>query len=296
MKKLRKIILALIISFSFINVSQSAESKGSLKVAIYAKEGGNSWVQGQMLNQSMIEAGYASEVMGTGNCLNLAKYLKDTKEKTPTIFLHSELSMGSHMEMGCRIVPKENNFVAVAFKRVNAMCAPVGKDWQAILKQDEITVAVTNTFPDVIFDELSKTTGKKIKRVTYDSSGSAYKGLVAGDTDLLYTGLTKREATSKAVTCFATTNDKKVGDMIPMKELFPGYKVAELSNLWYIYGHNLTAKQKKQLKEDLFAVIKTNKEWQEFIVPSKMIPGYELGNYKVADLIKNGKSWGYDIK
>ena len=84
--------------------------------------------------------------------------------------------------------------------------------------------------------------------------------------------------------------------MVPMKELFPGYKVAELSNLWYIYGHNLTAKQKKQLKEDLFAVIKTNKEWQEFIVPSKMIPGYKLGNYKVADLIKNGKPWGYDIK
>ncbi len=296
MKQITKILVAFLVAFSFSGVGASANDKGSLKVAIYSKEGGNAWMQGQMLHESMLEAGYKSEVLATGSCLNLAKHLGNADEKSPTIFLHSELSMGSKIAKGCRIVPEEENFVAVAFKRVLAMCAPAGADVNAILSKDEITVAVTNSFPDTIFTEMSKASGKNIKRVTYKSSGSAFKGLVAGDTDLLYTGLTKREATSKVVSCFATTNDKPFGGMKTMKDVFPKYKLAQLHNLWYIYGHNMTAEQREQMKTDLFHLIANNKGWQAFIVPSKMVPGYELGPITVSDLIENGKPWGYDIK
>ena len=65
MKQITKILVAFLVAFSFSGVGASANDKGSLKVAIYSKEGGNAWMQGQMLHESMLEAGYKSEVLAT---------------------------------------------------------------------------------------------------------------------------------------------------------------------------------------------------------------------------------------
>ncbi len=296
---MKKSILTILASMMMLFVilgfnGLSAKDKSDLVVASYSKEGGNGWIIGNLLAETITDTNsYNVEMLNAGSCLNLAKHIKESKDNTPTIFLQSPRSAGLKLEKGCDLTPKAENFVVIAYKRVNAICSVAERNFNDIMKQDEITIAHSNTFPARIFTELAKVTGKKIKSVPYRSSGSAFKGIIAGDTDLLYTGLTKREAGSAKVKCWTTTNPEKIGDMEPMGKVFPGYSMATVSEYYYVQGRNMNAKQTAKVRKVILEALKGDK-WKAYIIPSKMIPGYELEWVTYDDLLQSVVQWGFD--
>ena len=62
-----------------------------------------------------------------------------------------------------------------------------------------VTVAGTHSLVDGIYDGLTKSTGVDFVRVDYKGSKNIIKGLIAGDTDLMYSGFTKREIGTKQI-------------------------------------------------------------------------------------------------
>ena len=123
----------------------------------------------------------------------------------------------------------------------------------------KVTIANTSSLIDGIYDDLSKDTGVKFVRVDYNGSSKVIKGLVAGDTDLMYSGFTKREIGNKQINCFTTSATTTVDGRPPMSELFPNWHLNTNGTLKYFHSVNIPNSQLATVKADLNKVIESDK-------------------------------------
>jgi len=295
MKTMLKTTLAVAsaLYISAVPASQFGTTVSDINVVTYSKEGGNGWQWANMFKDILNEEGYNAEFVSTGNCHNLTKFMNGTSK--PTVFFHGDISINSAEALGCSVEPSNENFEGVLFSRVNTMCVrkedakPTAMDHFA--GRDEITIALHSDLDPILMETLGEELGVSFKQVQYGGSSKVMRGLLAGDTEMLYTGLTKREATNEGLHCFTTTSDSNIGDQVPLKTLAPNYEFSGLKSYWYVYMHGMNAEQRKSLWADLINMTESNETLRSFISTSGMVPGTELTDVTREDLIENRFKW-----
>lgn len=272
--------LGLSVMLMFTAVAQASE-KPVLDVIVPSGNGGNAWAEGNLVRDALIKLGYDSEIVWTKNCPNTVTYMaKDTGR--PGVFIRSSGRYLKDIKKGCNLEVNEESFVMPLYMRLQTMCVRKDSGFTSIedfLKgKTRVTVATTNTLPGGAYDDLTASTGVEFVRVDYDGSKAIIKGLVAGDTDLMYSGYTKREQSNTEITCFTTSAGKKINGLTPMKELFPNWRLNDLGNYKYFHSVNIPAERMGEVRNALSSVIDSDEKVAPYIRNASMLPGTEVEN------------------
>lgn len=261
-----------------------AADRPVLDVYIPSGNTGNSWVEGNMIRDALVNLGYDSEVVWTKNCPGTIKYIATGKAR-PGIFIRSSGKLVRDEMKGCTgLTVDTNSFIMPFYIRLQTMCVrkDVGfTDLASFLKgKDRITVATPTTIPggDTIYTDLTEQTGVRFVRVSYDGSKKVLQGLIAGDTDLLYSGYTKREYTNSEIQCFTTSAESPMNGLTPMQEIFPNWKLNTLGNYKYIHAVELPQARLQEVRQALSKVIDTDEKISPYIRNANMVPGTEINN------------------
>ncbi len=292
MRKTITMIGAFMIALSSMVVSSAA--KPVLDVVVNGSKTGNSMKMGVMMQELLTQQGYDSEIVHTGGCINTTAYSK--KDTRPAFFLYSGSAYASDARGDCVITPTEETFLTTFFFRSQALCTLEKNNFKSLetfLKNKErVTIAAGSSWPNGMFDGLEKQFGVDFVEVKYKGSGSQLKGLLAGDTDLLFTGYTKREISNPDVDCFAVSGDVQGKDKF--SDLFPEWNLATIGEFSYAHGINIPADQKESVRAILHDLMKVDGKVKDFMTVSKYTPGYVLDAQGVGinDFWNNAKAWG----
>ena len=282
---------------SVVTTAAAQESKGRLDVIIAAREGGNAWRNGTMLNQALIDLGYESEIVATGNCFNTLDYLAQETE-TPTIFMLNDIHLVENAPLGCSNRPTEESYVTAFYNRVQVMCVRANEEFTDINSwlegRERVTVADSSAATQDFYDALTEQTGVEFVQVPYNGSGATLRGFVAGDTDLIYTGYTQREASSEDLNCFGQSGSDEINGIPSFAEVFPDWGWAGQGALHIINGYNLTPEMKEQVRADILEMLANDPNVTEYINASGMENGLNLSDLTVEDYYDSVAGWrGY---
>lgn len=248
-------------------------------VIVNAAEGGNAWRNGELLRNALNNMGYGGKFVATGSTCNAITHM-DSNTKTPMVLVHSDINLVEHTPKGCAIKPTVENIIAPFYDRLQVMC--VRKDTgitdlaKFIAGRNRVTIGTNESVPPTAFQQLEKLTGTRIVRVPYKTSGELLRSHIAGDTDLMYTSLTQREATSKEIVCLTNSSDTTFNGIPSMSTVYPTWNHATIGAAHYIYGRNFTPELKKQMATDIARIIKSDPDVSKFIAVSNMTPGTEM--------------------
>lgn len=278
-------------------MASADEAKGRLDVLVYAREGGNAWRNGVMINEALIAQGYESEIVATGNCFNTLDYMASETE-TPTIFLLNDIHLVENAPLGCANRPTPESFVAPFYNRVQVMCVRSDEEFTDIGSwlegRERVTVADSSAATQDFYDALTELTGVEFVQVQYNGSGSTLRGFVAGDTDLIYTGYTQREASSEDINCFGQSGSEEINGIAPFSEVFPDWAWANQGALHIINGFNLTPEMKEQVRADINDMLANNPTVVEYITASGMESGLNMQDLTLDDYYDSVAGWrGY---
>jgi len=279
MKILRKITTCFVVVGLFALTSSFVlADKPVLDVVVGSGNTGGTWRTSLIINAALKSMGYDSEMVHTKNCVGTKKYI--SKNPRPGIVLWTDSKYASDVRKGCKLIPDESTFVTPFSFSNQAMCTLKKHNFTSIenfLKgKKRITVASITSYPNNLYTDLTNQFGIKFVRVDYSGSSKALKGLLAQDTDLLYTEYTKRTISNPDIDCFAVSGDVK-GKAV-FKDIFPTWSLAKLGQYQYYYGINLTKKQTKDARAALHKIIATDPKIVNAMSVSSMIPGHVLWN------------------
>ena len=295
MRKLTTMISALVLALSTFVVSSAAD-KPVLDVIVNGSKTGNSMKMGVMLQEMLTLQGYDSEIVHTGGCVNTNAYMaKDTR---PGFFLYSGSAYASdaRKDTGCILKATEETFIGPFFFRSQAMCTLKSNNFTSIesfLKgKKRVTIAAGSSWPNGMFNGLEKQFGVDFVEVRYKGSGSQLKGLLAGDTDLLFTGYTKREIKNPDVNCFAVSGD--IDGKAKFSDIFPKWNLANIGEFSYAHAVNVPEDRMDEVKSILYQTMKVDGKIKDFMTISQYTPGYVLdaSGVGIADYWSNATSWG----
>lgn len=277
---MKKLLVTIALSvFAILPMTASAD-KPILDVTIPSSNKGNSWAEGNLISDALNRMGYDSKVVHTKKCVNNKSYMaKDTGR--PAIFVRSASRYVKDESRNCKIAITDDNFLTVFYKRHQTMCVRADQPFTTINDflsgKSRVTVAVTHSTTDGVFDQLSEQTGVRFVPVRVKGSKNIIKSLVAGDTDLMYSGLTKREIGTDTINCFTTSASKEVGGRPPMAKLFPTWKLNEQGSVKYFHAVNIPADRVKKIKQDLLNLANDIKI-KPYLAKTFMTPGKDIAN------------------
>tara|TARA_R110000787_G_scaffold177019_2_gene289069 strand:- start:231 stop:1151 length:921 start_codon:yes stop_codon:yes gene_type:complete len=280
-KKMTTKLKILAFSFVFMLLTTFAYAdKPILDVTIPTSNAGNSWAEGNMLSDALKRIGYDSELVHTRKCVNNKNYMaKDTGR--PAVFVRDTGRYVVDESQNCKIEVNKKSFINVFYKRHQTMCVRADEPFTNIadfLKgKTRVTVAGTHSLIDGIYDGLSAETGVDFVRVDYKGSKNIIKGLIAGDTDLMYSGFTKREIGTKQINCFTTSSDKAIVGRPPMSELFPSWHLNSYGTLKYFHAVNIPVDQMDKVRNDLNNITNDVKV-KPYLEKAFMTPGSAIDN------------------
>lgn len=278
----------------FTAVATAEEVNNRLDVLIYAREGGNAWRNGVMINEALIAQGYESEIVHTGNCFNTLDYMSQETE-IPTIFLLPDIHLVENAPLGCENSPTEDTFVTAFYNRVQVMCVRADEEFVDVNSwlegRERVTVADSSAATQDFYDALTELTGVEFVQVSYDGSGATLRGFIAGDTDLIYTGYTQREASSEDINCFGQSGSEEIHGIPPFTEVFPDWGWATQGALHVINGFNLSPEFKELVREDILDILANDPSITEYISASGMESGLNLTDLTVEDYHSSVASW-----
>lgn len=265
--------------FAILPLTASAD-KPILDVTIPSSNKGNSWAEGNLISDALNRMGYDSKVVHTKKCVNNKSYMaKDTGR--PAIFVRSASRYVKDESRNCKIEITDDNFLTVFYKRHQTMCVRADKSFTTINDflsgKTRVTVAVTHSSTDGIFDNLSDQTGVRFVPVKVKGSKNIIKSLVAGDTDLMYSGLTKREIGTDTINCFTTSATTEVGGRTPMNKLFPTWNLNETGRVKYFHAVNIPKDRVAKIKQDLLNLANDVKI-KPYLAKTFMTPGKDIAN------------------
>jgi len=277
-------IKLMIIAMFFAIITSNAYSKPILDVIVPSGTSGNAFAESNLISDALKDLGYDSEVVVTKNCVNNKAYMaKDTGR--PGVFLRDTGRYVKDESRNCHVEVNDKTFVSVFYKRHQTMCVRADEPFTNMADflqgKKKVTIANTSSLIDGIYDDLSKDTGVKFVRVDYNGSKKIIKGLVAGDTDLMYSGFTKREINNKQIKCVTTSAKTSVEGRPPMNEVFPNWHLNETGTLKYFHSVNIPNSQLATVKADLNKVIESDKV-ASYLKKAFMTPGTAIDNQKKA--------------
>ena len=275
-------IKLMIIAMFFAIITSNAYSKPILDVIVPSGTSGNAFAESNLISDALKDLGYDSEVVVTKNCVNNKAYMaKDTGR--PGVFLRDTGRYVKDESRNCHVEVNDKTFVSVFYKRHQTMCVRADQPFTNMADflqgKKKVTIANTSSLIDGIYDDLSKDTGVKFVRVDYNGSSKVIKGLVAGDTDLMYSGFTKREIGNKQINCFTTSATTTVDGRPPMSELFPNWHLNTNGTLKYFHSVNIPNAELATVKTALNKVIES-KTVSTYIKKAFMTPGTAIDNQK----------------
>ena len=272
-------VLAFALMFSVTSTFAFA-NKPILDVTVPSGNSGNSWAEGNLISDALNRIGYDSKVVHTKSCINNKSYMsKDTGR--PAVFVRSAGRYVTDESRNCKVEINNKTFVTTFYQRHQTMCVRADVKFTTIadfLKgKKRVTIANTHSLVDGIYDDLSAQTGVKFVRVDYKGSKNIIKGLIAGDTDLMYSGFTKREIGTKQINCFTTSAKKEMGGRVPMNKLFPDWHLNETGGIKYFHAVNIPADQLDKVRNDLANIVNDVKI-KPYLAKGFMTPGTEIPN------------------
>jgi len=262
-------------------------------VIVNAAEGGNAWRNGELLRNALNNMGYGGKFVATGSTCNAITHM-DSNTKTPMVLVHSDINLVEHTPKGCAIKPTVENIIAPFYDRLQVMC--VRKDTgitdltKFIAGRNRVTIGTNESVPATAFQQLEKLTGTRLVRVPYKTSGELLRSHIAGDTDLMYTSLTQREATNKEIVCLTNSSDTTVNGIPSMSTVYPDWNHATIGSIHYIYGRNFTPELKRQIAKDIAYITKNNVDVGKFIAAGSMTPGHKI-NFDLDFFYNRVRQW-----
>lgn len=261
-----------------------ASDRPVLDVYIPSSNTGNSWVEGNMIRDALVNLGYDSEVVWTKNCQGTIKLITAGNAR-PGIFVRSSGKLVRDEKKGCTGLPvDEKSFVMPFYDRLQTMCVRKDAGFTTLADflrgKERITVATPVTIPggDTVYEDLTEQTGVDFVRVSYDGSKKVLQGLIAGDTDLLYSGYTKREYGNSEIQCFTTSAETPINGITPMQTIFPNWKFNTMGNFKYVHAVELPAERFQEVRDAISKVIDNDVKIAPYIRNANMIPGTEIND------------------
>lgn len=291
--KLIKILAATVFSSMVATVSVAASSKPVLDIIVPFGSGGSAWIESVMFQEALQKLGYDSEIVHTKNCPNTVAYIKKDTGR-PALFIQKDQTYVASKNLNCLIETDDSNYVAPFYQRLQTICSR--KDLVSLEdllnRKKRITVATTNTVPKGSLSTLGNDYGVSVVRVDYDGSGNALKGLIAGDTDLLYTAYTSSTINNQEIKCWATSGNEVVNGLPTMQSLFPNWKLNNLGTFAYMHGVNIKDENfKNQIKQDLLNLLEADEKIKNYIEKSSMTSGTKMKSTTADDFMNSVKIW-----
>jgi len=270
--------------------------KPILDVTIPSSNKGNSWAEGNMLSDALKRMGYDSEVVHTKKCVNNKSYMaKDTGR--PAVFVRDAGRYIKDESRNCKVEITEDSFINLFYKRHQTMCVRADEPFTTIddflSGKTRVTVAVTHSINDGVFDSLLAESGVRFVPIRVKGSKNIIKSLVAGDTDLMYSGFTKREIGTKQINCFTTSASGEVDGRPAMSTLFPNWNLNSSGTIKYFHAVNIPAEQMAKVKADLNRITEDVKI-KPYLASAYMTPGSAIDDqytefWKAVEIIAGKK-------
>jgi len=279
MTKIKLLIVAI-----FFAITSNAYAKPVLDVIVPSGTKGNAFAESNLISDALKELGYDSEVVVTKNCVNNKAYMAKNTGR-PGVFLRDTSRYVKDESRNCKVKVDDKSFLTVFYQRHQTMCVRADQPFTNIndfLKgKSRVTVANTASLFDGVYDELTEETGVKFVRVDINGSKNIIKALIAGDTDLMYSGFTKREINNKQINCFTTSSNTEIAGRTPMNKLFPKWRLNETGTLKYFHAANIDDSNLDTVRKDLKRVIESEKI-ASYIEKAYMTPGTQIDDQQKA--------------
>lgn len=271
---MKKILIGAI-SALLLTSTVSATNALEVDVVSGSPEGSNIWHVSTLLRDSLDNEGVGGNLVTAGSCFNLVSHMENTDK--PTIFIHTSINLVSNGPLGCSIEPTEENWLIPFYKRAQTFCSARTEDFDNIsdyIKSlDEIVLSVDSVYKEEKFTGLADIFDKNLRYVPLGNSSAALQALLAGDSNLLYTGYTTSIANSEELTCWGTTFDEEINGLPSLSQELPEWEYSSLSPVYYIYGHNVTGDTRDELYNVLLNILETETVFSEYIENSFMLSG-----------------------
>lgn len=259
----------------------------TIDVLAYAGKGGNAWERTEAIVSGLEAQGWKVNFLPQGNCVNLLNYASNSGRSG--VFFNSDAAINEQDLKGCNMRPKSGQFVSVLYSRRNAICGPkdatVNDFLQKLNSGATVRVSSTTFFPSKVISAI----GPNFVHVPYDKSSQATSGLLAGDADYMFTGMTKGVLKNDQLSCFAQGSAEDITGMSKFTEILPNFPYANLNVNYFLSGVNLTPELRDALEADTAKMLKSD-AWVDYITKSYMIPADKL-NMTEADFLKSVDNW-----
>ena len=258
----------------------------TIDVLAHHSKGGNGWNRTQAVISGLETLGWKVNFVPLGNCVNMLNRAKDGE---PGVFFNSDASISEQSLKGCAMMPEPDQFVGVLYSRRNAICGPKGATVEQFKKRlnsgEKVTVSSSTFYPEKIIKSISD----NFVHVPYQKSSKATAGMLAGDAEFMFTGMTAGVLKNDQLSCFAHGSNTKIDGMEKFTDVLPNFPYADLKVNYFLSGFNLSPELRDTLASDLPAMLELP-EWKDYITSAYMIPASEL-NMQVADFEKSVENW-----
>jgi len=283
MKKLLTILAALAVTAS---VSSAQAGDMQVNVVSGSPEGTNTWKVSGIIRETLDNVGIQGKLVPAGTCHKLVRYIEGTD--VPTVFLHNAQNLVNNGPKGCSIKPSKENYVVPMYKRAFAIYSRKSdKSYEEYLASvDSFKISTSGVYQEYMFKPLADSLGKTLRYVPKKTK-DAYKTLLAGDVDFLYTGYTPSIAKSRELTCWGTTFDKETNGLPTLASLLPDWKYNNLNLQYYIYGDDIDGKTAEAVRNAILAAESGDTKLAKYIAGASMVPGTSY-----ADTASVNDFWG----
>lgn len=287
MKLTKSIRNAVLLGIACVFASASFASEKEVDLVTFTKEGGNFFNENIILKEALEEKGWKVNIVSTGNCVNKLKHL--AQSSNPSIVLYADGTYVARKKLGCEMQITDQALVAPVSAGTRVMCVraddPAKNLVEFFTSRDEVSVARSNTTPLLYVTDLGNVLNKKVKDVVYNGSGNAFKGLLAGDVDAVFNGLTKREAKSDKVKCLAQWGKTTTAGIATVQSQVSGLEHPLSWSYRFIMGANLSDDTKSMIAKDILDATKTSDTLSNYINSASAVPGYELTEFNAKTVL-----------
>ena len=252
--KLSKLIVVMMFC---VNITMA----DNIDIVVPSKEGGGIFTLSNFVSKELLKQGIATTTSVKGDCVNGMYRFRQTTQ--PSILI---ISSGKNASLtsrkGCTIQDEkefESVYLISLLRAVDSVCTVKNTlTIKSLRNGKQYVVGVDVSRQDragLILSQLNI----KHKIIVYSNSTKAMQGLVAGDSDILWTNAKESPKVQKAGgTClFVATKNSMNG--IPGLAQISSLKGEGLSNYYWVLTKNLNAQQKQKLLTS-FEIIKQSDE------------------------------------
>jgi hypothetical protein len=290
MIKLKSSIAVALFATMFASFAATANI---IDVYLHAEEGGNLHTQTVMLKDSLENAGYQVNLLPLGSCHSMQDY-RDSAEN-PGIFLYQDVFHLENLLTDCDVGLDESTFVVPVYNRLNAFCSRAGTSTEEVVdllhNDSPFTVASSTSAPPHLFTRLGESLGKTVTMVPYSGTSGSLRGLLGGDADIWFGGLTSRIVENQELFCWANSGAETIGTMVPMTALFENYQYSELNSYWFVVGHNVQDEFAESLLQDLNQIFNNDAQWQEYITNGYLVRDSSVESLTITEILENINNW-----